>query len=107
MLGASFDKTQCTQWVGEICLAATAPTASSAVGRGEFLQVWKDCLPEAWRGDATLANLPGGSYQSPDPTTIFFVEASQRKLMGKAPSGAAAAKAKAKASRNWHELLKR
>ncbi|KAJ5980747.1 hypothetical protein N7481_008045 [Penicillium waksmanii] len=104
---ACFDKEECIRWVGEICLAATAPTASSAVGRSEFLQVWKDCLPESWRGDAILSKLPEGSYESPDPTTMFFVDASQRKQISKAPAaGAAAAKTKAKTTRNWHELLK-
>jgi hypothetical protein len=57
-LGASFDKVECTQWVGETYLAATAPTTSSAIGRSEFLRAWKDCLPETWRGEATLSKLP-------------------------------------------------
>ncbi|KAJ5098179.1 hypothetical protein N7532_005180 [Penicillium argentinense] len=102
---ASFDKMQCIQWVGEICLAATAPMASSAVGRSDFLRVWKDCLPESWRNDATLSKLPEGSYQSPDPSAMFFVESSQRKQTSKVPATGAAA-AKAKTTRNWHELLK-
>jgi sister chromatid cohesion protein DCC1 len=57
-LGASFDKVECTQWVGETYLAATAPATSSAIGRSEFLRAWKDCLPETWRGEATLSRLP-------------------------------------------------
>lgn len=57
-LGASFDKAECTQWVGEIYLAATAPTTSSAIGRSELLRAWKDCLPEAWRGEVALSKLP-------------------------------------------------
>ncbi|KAJ5568251.1 hypothetical protein VI817_006838 [Penicillium citrinum] len=104
---ASFDKTECTRWVGETCLAATAPTASSAVGRGEFLQLWKDCLPESWRDDATLSKLSAGSFESPNPTTIFFVDTSQRTQASHAPvAGTGAAKPKTKTTRNWHELLK-
>ncbi|KAJ5746312.1 hypothetical protein N7520_011494 [Penicillium odoratum] len=81
-----------------------APTASSAIGRSDFLRAWKDCLPEPWRGDATLSKLQDGVYRSPDPTSIFFVEPSQRQQSTKA---AAAPAAKAKTSRNWHELLKK
>ncbi|CAG8052757.1 unnamed protein product [Penicillium nalgiovense] len=104
-LGASFDKVECTQWVGETYLAATAPTTSSAIGRSEFLRAWKDCLPETWRVEATLSKLPNGCYNSPDPTTICFVEPPQRQLTNKTASAPATA-AKAKNTRNWHELLK-
>ena len=57
-LGASFNKVECTQWVGETYLAAIAPTVSSAIGRSEFLQAWKDSLPESWREEAVLSKLP-------------------------------------------------
>ncbi|OGE47499.1 hypothetical protein PENARI_c042G09096 [Penicillium arizonense] len=103
---ASFDKVECAQWVGETYLAAIAPGASSAIGRSDFLRAWKDCLPEPWRGEAVLSKLTNGCYKSPDPTTIHFVEPSQREQNSKAaPTGPAAA-AKAKNTRNWHELLK-
>ncbi|KXG47803.1 Sister chromatid cohesion protein DCC1 [Penicillium griseofulvum] len=101
---ASFDKSECTQWVGETYLAATAPTASSAIVRSDFLRAWKDCLPETWRGEATLSLLDG-CYNSPDPTTIYFVEPAQRNPTNKTTSAPATA-AKAKNTRNWHELLK-
>ncbi|KAJ5656623.1 hypothetical protein N7507_008573 [Penicillium longicatenatum] len=103
---ASFEKTECTQWVGDTYLAAMAPTASSAIGRSEFLRAWKDCLPESWRGDATLSKLQDGAYRSPDPTTIFYVEPSQRQQSSKAATSGSAPAAKAKPTRNWHELLK-
>ncbi|CAG8903705.1 unnamed protein product [Penicillium egyptiacum] len=104
-LGASFDKVECTQWVGETYLAATAPTTSSAIGRSEFLRAWKESLPETWRGEAALTTLPNGCYNSPDPTTICFVEPSQRQPTKKDASAPITA-AKAKNTRNWHELLK-
>ncbi|KAJ5587093.1 uncharacterized protein N7459_002858 [Penicillium hispanicum] len=103
---ASFDKNECTQWVGETYLAAMAPTASSAIGRSDFLRAWKDCLPESWRDDAALSKLPEGAYKSADPTTICFVEASQRQQTTKAAMAGPAAATKAKTTRNWHELLK-
>lgn len=56
--GASFDKVECTQWVGETYLAATASTLSSAVGKSEFIRAWKDCLPESWREEAAVSKLP-------------------------------------------------
>lgn len=62
-LGASFDKVECAQWVGETYLAATALVASSAIGRSEFLRAWKDCLPESWRGEAVLSKLTVGHLQ--------------------------------------------
>lgn len=104
--GASFDKAEVTRWVGETYLAATAPTASSAIGRSEFLRAWKDCLPESWRDQAALPKLPGGAYKSPDPTTVFYVEPSQRQQVSKASTAASSTAAKAKTTRNWHELLK-
>jgi hypothetical protein len=104
-VGASFDKADVSKWVGETYLAATAPTASSAVGRSEFLRAWKDFLPESWRDEAALSKLPEGAYKSPDPTTVFYGEPSQRQQTSKA-STAASSTAKAKTTRNWHELLK-
>ncbi|KAJ5123275.1 hypothetical protein N7448_009372 [Penicillium atrosanguineum] len=103
---ASFDKAEVTKWLGETYLASIAPTASSAVGRSEFLRAWKDCLPESWRSEATLSKLPEGCYKSPDPTSIFYVEPSQRQHVSKASTAASSTAAKAKTSRNWHELLK-
>ncbi|KAJ5497222.1 Sister chromatid cohesion protein Dcc1 [Penicillium fimorum] len=102
---ASFDKLECTKWVGETYLAANAPTTSSAIGRSDFLHAWKDCLPETWRGEAALSKLPNGCYNSPDPTTIYFVEPAQRQPTNKTASAPATA-AKNKNTRNWHELLK-
>ncbi|KAJ6144651.1 Sister chromatid cohesion protein Dcc1 [Penicillium chermesinum] len=106
MKWASFDKAECSRWVGETHLAATAPTVSSAIGRSEFLRAWKDCLPESWRDEAALSKLQNGIYQSPDPTTICFVEPSQRQASSETSTAKPAANANAKNTRNWHELLK-
>lgn len=105
-LGASLDKLECIKWVGETYLAATAPTPSSAIGRSQFLRAWKDCLPESWRDKAALSELSDGSFLSPDPTTLHFVEVSQRQPSSKATAAASNTTAKAKPTRNWHELLK-
>ncbi|CAG8926968.1 unnamed protein product [Penicillium salamii] len=105
MKWASFDKTECTRWVGETWLAANAHSVSSAVGKSEFIRAWKDCLPESWREDVALSKLTDGCYKSPDPTTMYYVVESQREDTPKAAATGAAA-AKAKNTRNWHELLK-
>lgn len=118
-LGASLDKISCTRWVGETCLEAMAPTTVSAIGRSEFLSAWKDHLPESWRSDAALSKLTvclpsisrnianlieDGVYQHPDPTSICFMDSSERQKVQKnlpTESGAAAKK-----TRNWHELFR-
>jgi sister chromatid cohesion protein DCC1 len=56
-LGASIDRTKCTQWVGETYLEAMAPTSASAIGRSEFLNAWRDLLPESWRDDVAFSKL--------------------------------------------------
>ncbi|CAG8010440.1 unnamed protein product [Penicillium olsonii] len=106
MKWASFDKAECTRWVGETYLAANAPTVSSAIGRSEFLSAWKDCLPESWRAEVVLSKLTDGCYKSADPTTIHFVAETQRQDTLKAAGTGSAPAAKAKNTRNWHELLK-
>lgn len=46
------------QWVGETYLEAMAPMEDSAIGRSEFLNAWKDHLPESWRDGVALTELP-------------------------------------------------
>lgn len=56
-LGASFDKYATVDWVGQICLENMAPTPVSAVSRKEFLNSWKDLLPESWRNEGSWDSL--------------------------------------------------
>ncbi|KAL1863524.1 hypothetical protein Plec18167_000617 [Paecilomyces lecythidis] len=102
---ANIDKAACTRWVGETYLESSAPTASAAVVRTDFLNAWKDHLPESWRSEASLSALTDGSYRSTDPTTIYFVNHGEReKTKGSAVNGAGAATVKN--SRNWHERFR-
>lgn len=64
MAGANLDKASCTRWVGETYLEAMAPTPGSAIGRSEFLNAWKDYLPEPWRNEAVLSKLTVSGYPS-------------------------------------------
>ncbi|PGH06989.1 hypothetical protein GX51_02028 [Blastomyces parvus] len=54
---ASLDKDTTVSWVGEVYLEANAPDPTMAIGRAEFLESWKDLLPESWRSEATWDNL--------------------------------------------------
>lgn len=56
-LGANFDKDVNVRWVAETYLEATAPNPATAISRTEFLNNWKDNLPEAWRSQASWASL--------------------------------------------------
>ncbi|PWY89010.1 hypothetical protein BO70DRAFT_393529 [Aspergillus heteromorphus CBS 117.55] len=103
---ASVDKEECVRWVGETYLEAVAPSANSAVGRSEFLNAWKDRLPEAWREEAALSKLTEDKYRFPDPTTICFVNEVDRQKLKKNLSTDASASTAAKKTRNWHELFK-
>lgn len=103
-----------------------------AIGRSEFLNAWKDYLPESWRDEASLSKLTvsvpscyfsswpdirrytgivnhplttqDGTYKHPDPTTICFMGGAERqKAKEKLPTESGAA---AKKTRNWHEFFK-
>ncbi|KAE8422110.1 sister chromatid cohesion protein Dcc1 [Aspergillus pseudocaelatus] len=103
---ASIDRARCTQWVGETYLEAMAPTTASGIGRSEFLNAWKDLLPESWRNDVAFSKLTENSYKHPDPTTICFVYRTDRQKIKKNVSTDASAATAAKKTRNWHELFK-
>ncbi|PYI06768.1 hypothetical protein BO78DRAFT_314834 [Aspergillus sclerotiicarbonarius CBS 121057] len=118
--GASIDKEGCVRWVGETYLEAVAPTANAAVGRSEFLNAWKDHLPEGWREQAAFSKLTvcgihlvsicvwltEDKYRFPDPTTICFVNDDDRQKLKRNVSTDASASTAAKKTRNWHELFK-
>ncbi|KAA8648253.1 putative sister chromatid cohesion protein Dcc1 [Aspergillus tanneri] len=103
---ASIDKASCTRWAGETYLEAMAPTSASAIARNDFLNAWRNHLPESWHDDVVLSKLTEGSYKHPEPTTICFVnEAGRQKAKNNVATDASAATA-AKKTRNWHELFK-
>ncbi|KAL4893507.1 sister chromatid cohesion protein Dcc1 [Aspergillus ambiguus] len=106
MKWTSIDQSRCIKWIGETYLEAMAPSANEAVGRGEYLNVWRDHLPEAWRSEVAWSKLPDGSYKFPDPTTICFVNELDRQKLKKNVSTDASAATAAKKTRNWHELFK-
>ena len=66
----------------------------------EFLDAWKDAVPEAWRADAEL-NTIKGSYHLPSSTTVAFGEAPA------SGAGETAAPKVSSSSRKWHEKFGR
>lgn len=54
-LGAAVDRAKCVPWVGRNLLAALDSHHRTARPTAEFLDLWRDALPEAWRDDAQLA----------------------------------------------------
>ncbi|GFF42456.1 hypothetical protein IFM61606_05751 [Aspergillus udagawae] len=106
MKWASIDKARCTRWVGETYLEAMAPAQGSAIGRSEFLNAWKDHLPDSWRDEVALSKLTESSYRHPDQTTIYFVNNIDRHKIKKNMSTDVNTATAAKKSRNWHELFR-
>ncbi|KAL2829277.1 hypothetical protein BDW59DRAFT_38640 [Aspergillus cavernicola] len=102
---ASIDKETCVRWVGEAYLEATASSAASAISQNEFLNAWRDQLPETWREDASLALLPENCYMHPEPKTICFATEGDRQKVKKNLSTDTSAATAAKKTRNWHELF--
>ncbi|KAL4787891.1 hypothetical protein BJX76DRAFT_353689 [Aspergillus varians] len=106
MKWANIDKEACVRWVGEIYLETKAIGPASAIGECEFMNAWKDQLPESWREDVSKSNLPESCYMHPEPKTICFAtEADRQKAKKNLPTDVSAATA-AKKTRNWHELFK-
>ncbi|KAL4742772.1 hypothetical protein BDV11DRAFT_166930 [Aspergillus similis] len=54
----SVKKESCVRWVGETYLEAMATSSASAIAESDFLNAWKDQLPESWREDVSIAILP-------------------------------------------------
>lgn len=92
---SSLDRRKTVVFVGTKLLEAKRGTADYLTA--DFLETWKDSLPEAWRGDADLTAIEA-VYELPSSTTI------RAKVAGAATSSTAATTPKAaSSSRKWHE----
>lgn len=58
---ASIDASKCVAWVGATMLEAQAELGTELL-TAQFLNGWRDSLPEAWRGGAELSAIQVGSY---------------------------------------------
>jgi hypothetical protein len=96
---SSLDQAKTVRFVGKTLLEAKrdGPIYLTA----EFIDAWKDCLPEPWRDEADLRVLEG-AYDLPSSTTV--------RLKGSAISGAkpeAVTSKPASSARKWHEKFGR
>ncbi|KAF2708811.1 hypothetical protein K504DRAFT_502827 [Pleomassaria siparia CBS 279.74] len=89
------DRTKIVSFVGKVLLEAKrgAPPYLTA----EFLDTWKDCVPEVCRKDAELKTI-AGVYELPSTATIRLkqVASSATNAEASAPKGSTS-------SRKWHE----
>jgi sister chromatid cohesion protein DCC1 len=92
------DRTKTAVFVGQTLLEAKE---GQAYLTAQFLDDWKDLLPEAWR-DMVSVNLISGAYTLPSYTTISF----KKDAVTAAKADAANAKA-GSSSRKWHERFGR
>lgn len=94
---ACLDRTKTVQFVGKTLLEAKREGRDYLTA--EFLDAWKDSLPESWRGDAEL-NTIKGEYDLPTSTTVRIKDSA-------AATAKAETAAKGSSSRKWHEKLGR
>lgn len=55
--GAVIDRNKCIPWVGRNLLAAMNSHYKAPRPTAEFLDLWRDALPETWREDAVLEHI--------------------------------------------------
>lgn len=88
------DRRNTVAFVGKTLLASKHATSECLIA--DFLENWKDALPETWRADAELETIVG-SYDFPSTSTIRAKSAVSAPKVDAANSKATAAKGK------WHE----
>ncbi|KAL0259797.1 hypothetical protein SLS55_005537 [Diplodia seriata] len=95
---ATVDRAKCVPWVGRNLLAALDSHYRTARPTADFLDLWRDTLPEAWREDAQLEAIKG-DYTLPSDHTIAPKGASTL-------SSTTAGTGTGKGPRKWHEKFK-
>lgn len=95
---SSLDQAKTVQFVGKTLLEAKRDGPNYLTA--EFLEMWKDSLPESWRDQAELKTIDG-AFDLPSSTTV--------RLKGSIMAGAKpeAVAPKPSASRKWHEKFGR
>lgn len=86
------DRTRSVTFIGKKLLEARGELSDYLTA--DFLEAWRDCLPESWRADAELIAIDG-AYTLPTSTTIC--------AKGKAMANPTATPAPTKGKGNWHE----
>ena len=97
-LWSCLDRTKTVSFVGKVLLEARR--RQPAYLTADFLDTWKDNLPEAWREGAELKTIPG-VYNLPTPTTIELNQSTAVDAEHGPPSKSGTS------SRKWHEKFGR
>ncbi|KAL1303617.1 hypothetical protein AAFC00_006978 [Neodothiora populina] len=105
--GSTLDQAETAKWLGLLILQAQneAQPTSPRLQKDEFIKMWKDSLPEAWREDGRIEILPHGSYAIASDYIRFSGEGAEHQL-GEAASATSAAnptEAITGNKRKWHE----
>ena len=98
-IGVRVDGSTLVPWTGEMLLAARTQI-TGAIETMEFMQAWKDSLPEPWVENASL-NVIQGSFVHPSSSTIRYSRDG-----GVADPASATASSTKPATRKWHERFK-
>jgi sister chromatid cohesion protein DCC1 len=91
------DRNKTVAFVGKSLLGARR--RGSDYLTADFLDAWKDCLPEMWRKDAELKAI-AGVYNLPTSTTVGLKDSAVAAAKAEPPKAAAS-------SRKWHEKFGR
>ncbi|KAK7608299.1 sister chromatid cohesion protein Dcc1 [Phyllosticta paracitricarpa] len=100
---AVIDQSKCIPWVGRNLLAAMDSHYKTPRPTAEFLDLWRDALPESWREDAVLEHIQS-DYILPSDTTIAPKTRAMPTL--RAATTVDAGSTSAKGPRKWHEKFK-
>lgn len=116
--GARLSRESTIQWLGTTILQADVKDEKGMLA-SQFIDTWKDLLPETWRDGANLESIKVGtgsrrlqtwilttqdSYTQVSSTNIRFSAADAASV---APTALQPVANEAKLNRNWHEKLKR
>ncbi|KAI9667617.1 MAG: hypothetical protein M1821_000433 [Bathelium mastoideum] len=93
------DSAKLVPWTGETLLEAKTHN-SEAIAIVEFMQEWRDCLPESW-AEKTSLDVIQGRFAQPSSSTIRYVRDVQPS--DSAPGSLASSKP---TNRKWHEKFK-
>ncbi|MCJ1384555.1 hypothetical protein MMC17_007672 [Xylographa soralifera] len=95
------DRSKCVEWVGRVYLEVLCRGNKRAPPN--FLQLWRDHLPERWREDAKLDLLQAFFTDLGNGAIVFKGRSSTTTNRGgRAPAASTASKSKSK----WHEKFK-
>ncbi|KAL9097047.1 MAG: hypothetical protein Q9165_001011 [Trypethelium subeluteriae] len=98
-IGVKIDPEVLVYWTGKTLLAAKT-SASDVISTEEFMQWWRDALPEPWVEKASLNKIEG-SFVNPSPSMIRYSRGGPTSVAASASASGGKA-----GSRKWHDKFK-